>query len=69
VLFAPLPLAGSVQVAPLLRVTGPLKTIARDVTLVDPKLIAPVIEAAPFTVKDRKMFIVPPLLMVSEEAV
>jgi hypothetical protein len=37
--------------------------------LVELKLIAPAIEAAPFTVKDRKMFVVPPLLMVSEEAV
>jgi hypothetical protein len=42
--------------------------MAREVTLVELKLIAPVMEVDPFTVKARAMFIVPPLLIVNEEA-
>jgi hypothetical protein len=42
--------------------------MAREVMLVELKLIAPVMELAPFTVKERDMFTVPPLLIVNEEA-
>jgi hypothetical protein len=43
--------------------------MARAVTLVELKLIAPEMEVAPFTVKEREMFTAPPLLTVNEEAV
>jgi hypothetical protein len=38
--------------------------MAREVMLVELKLIAPVMEVAPFTVKARAIFTVPPLLTV-----
>src|SRR5215216_166887 len=68
VLFAPFPLAGSFHAAPLLSVTGPRKFMARDVVLLELKLIAPAMMASLSTVKLREIFAVPPLLIVSERA-
>jgi hypothetical protein len=41
----------------------------RALTLLELKLIVPLMEVVPVTVKLRETFSVPPVLMVSEEAV
>jgi hypothetical protein len=43
--------------------------MARAVTLVELKLMAPEMEVTPFTVKEREIFTFPPLLTVNEEAI
>ena len=68
-MLSPNPTVASAHVAPLFKVTGPAKVIARAVILVELKLIVPETEVAPLTVKSRNILIVPPLLIVSEEAV
>ena len=64
-LFAPFPVAGSVQTAPALRVTFPVKAIALDVPLVEAKVTVPEMLVAPCTVNAREQLNLPPVLIVN----
>ena len=64
-MFAPLPVAGSVQTAPLLSVTAPVNVIARVLELVELKFIVPVIFVAPDTQNTAKIKIVKFLVIVN----
>lgn len=63
--LAPLPEEGSVQTAPLLRVTAPVKFIAREPPEVEPKFTVPEIFVAPRTVTLRDKLAMPLLLIVN----
>jgi hypothetical protein len=57
--------AVSVHIAPLFKLTSPLKVIRLEVAFVDPKFKVPVTEVAPLTMNGLFMVRVAPLLMVN----